>query len=513
MGRRRQQLYDERRLLRHYRRTDARADARADAEADAEADTRADCIANAKADDASTECVVYDGSGQAHVQESTSMSRWNFDFDIDATAIARGALPAVGIVARSGALEDEVDYDTDDCDYESDEDDPRDEEKKRRREACRAAEAVWWTQACWGALICLLPLLALLIACLLAPPRMDMTMPPTPMPMTPSICLQDCPVNENETLVSACSEQGQCSQPYTCVLLGSNGASGCGSSSCPAQADNSSCACESACGCVVKTALAELSFRQCSVMPPVTPAPSTLEDCPDVVCPTPIGYEMLTACTEVGTCDGALCKLPNNHSCGTCSIQSEGASCQCNECTCEVGEGEGEGEGEGASMALPCLLDCCPEDPFVYKGSPYGSPEPTLCGGFDYNCDDDDDMTYDEYPCCHGVAEPIVNEHDNRTIYIVDECAVSNNNAPLSTNGGNAVCGACSGSTVYPGWACEPALAKKRAVLPCPDGCGELVQVTEFSAPVNVSECGLFVDHCVPPNGGDGERCCIVIRR
>ena len=117
---------------------------------------------------------------------------------------------------------------------------------------------------------CCLVVIVVTIVCLTIPGAVS---PPTPAPTTPSICLQDCPVNENETLVSACSEQGLCSQPITCVLLGSNDTVGC-ASTCPAEPDNSSCACEDACGCVVQTALDELSFRQCTAVPIATPPPA-----------------------------------------------------------------------------------------------------------------------------------------------------------------------------------------------------------------------------------------------
>jgi len=148
--------------------------------------------------------------------------------------------------------------------------------------------------------------------------------------------------------------------------------------------------------------------------------------------------------------------------------------------------------------------DCCPQDEFVYLNSPYVSAEPTLCGTTDYNCDN----VTDTLACCHG-ATVVPDPADGRVIYM--RGAFCNNTAvTLVDDDANEVCGACQGeSTVVFGWACAAGISRKRFMPHCPTDCGELLAVTPETPP-DVGECALYVDHCAP-NGGDGERCCLVV--
>lgn len=231
----------------------------------------------------------------------------------------------------------------------------------------------------------------------------------------------------------------------------------------------------------------------------VTPAP-TPEPCPNYLCELPFNSMFISGCTPSGVCMNLSCLLVGGSSCDACDGEN-GASCDCPQCTCEV-----RADQASPIESLACVPDCCPEDPYAFYGSPYSSASPTLCGNYDYNCDD----VEDEYPCCDGLVEPAVVDGE-RMLYNVTLCAEANAGEPL-TDDPLLVCGACSESTIYPGWTCEEPFARrrKRALLPCPDGCSEVVSPTA-SAPPNISQCALFTDHCVPPHGGDGERCCIVV--
>jgi len=150
-------------------------------------------------------------------------------------------------------------------------------------------------------------------------------------------------------------------------------------------------------------------------------------------------------------------------------------------------------------------VDCCPEDPFVFEGSPYASAEMTLCGGRDYNCDGNDD----QLPCCTDDA-PIDNQEDERTIYLASSCNASLQ-VPLST-ATNEVCGACTGTDVVAGWACVEGVARrKRFVPPCPAACNGHLEMVTPATPPDVGQCALFVTGCIEPNGGDLESCCQVV--
>ena len=155
--------------------------------------------------------------------------------------------------------------------------------------------------------------------------------------------------------------------------------------------------------------------------------------------------------------------------------------------------------------------DCCPADPFVYENSPYASSDMTLCATRDYNCDG----VVDELPCCYA-DEPQENVHDARTMYLAVSCNASLG-VPLTADP-LQTCGACTGSTVLPGWACSAGpesstrRRRKRFVPPCPGGCEpDTPQDVTAHQPPDIGECALYVDRCIPPHGGDGEQCCIVV--
>lgn len=150
----------------------------------------------------------------------------------------------------------------------------------------------------------------------------------------------------------------------------------------------------------------------------------------------------------------------------------------------------------------PAPTSCCPNDIFVGNESTYMSASPTLCGGYDYNCDGEE--TY--VACCFS-SVAVVNSVDERIMYTSNS---SNCTADLSIDE-DLVCGACDGTTVFPGWACDSPVLRKRFILPCPAACdGDMVSVTSVTPP-NIGECALFTDHCVGTHGGDGEQCCIVV--
>jgi hypothetical protein len=152
----------------------------------------------------------------------------------------------------------------------------------------------------------------------------------------------------------------------------------------------------------------------------------------------------------------------------------------------------------------PPSAGCCPADPFVFVGSPYASAAPTACNTYDYNCDG----LVSLLPCCAHLVPLAID--GARTLYNASACAATNGGVPLS-NASNDVCGACTGTDVVPGWACSEAIAsrRKRIMLPCPSDACTFVDTTPTTPPA-LGECALFTDHCVPPHGGDGERCCLV---
>jgi hypothetical protein len=233
--------------------------------------------------------------------------------------------------------------------------------------------------------------------------------------------------------------------------------------------------------------------------PPITPAPPTVSPPPTTTPEPPTGAPPGACCCEFcerNVCVNDIasyaeclevCQPPQVVSAQSCTAKwTPGRTCE--ECECDS------------------PFDCCLEDPFVYEGSPYASADETLCGGHDYNCDDEDD----ELPCCHS-DKPAPNPHDERTIYLAETCN-STGQEPLS-NETNEVCGACTGVEVVPGWACVEGVVarRKRFTPPCPLACESAAVPVTPEDPPDVGECALFVDHCLPPHGGDGEQCCLVV--
>jgi hypothetical protein len=250
--------------------------------------------------------------------------------------------------------------------------------------------------------------------------------------------------------------------------------------------------------------------------PPTTPAPGTSDPCEGgISCPYTAGPEAVaTECTVAGTCDGDLCIIGNFRGVvdDECIATNESVSCTLDECACVVAVFANESlvvrecvEPPPPTPA-PTVFDCCPQDEYVGLESPYASASPTLCGHYDYNCDG----VNDTYPCCYDVDAAIVD--GERLLYNASECAAANGDVPLSTTP-EEVCGACEGNlTVVPGWSCSSPISRKRFVLPCPASCDGTVE-TSASSPPDVGECALFTDHCVPPHGGDGEQCCLVVNQ
>lgn len=140
---------------------------------------------------------------------------------------------------------------------------------------------------------------------------------------------------------------------------------------------------------------------------------------------------------------------------------------------------------------------CCARDPYVYEGSPWASASPTLCGNFDYNCDNETDRI----ACC-GPESGIFD--DGRMLFNTTDADDACRAEPE-----RRLCGACTGPEVFPGWSCsEETHAKKRFVAQCPCVDSGPVPVTG-EAPA-VGECAFFVEGCVGSNAGDEVVCCQV---
>lgn len=307
------------------------------------------------------------------------------------------------------------------------------------------------------------------------------------------------------------------------------------------------------CGAVVVlwTILALILVFQCTgdplvpddpIAPPSPPmmGNGTLEVCDSSVeCPTDVGDTIIYDCNTTGTCNGPVCEYafsadqctdePLGHTLD-CVNASGGERCACASCVCVVITNTSlvrrdcvpiTPEPTPAPTSSPTLeptpaptleptpaptASCCPQDPYVYFGSPYASASPTACGTRDYNCDGQNDT----FACCFNV-DPIQLDGE-RALYNASECAVASGDVPLAVPP-DPVCGACADNlTVVPGWACnQPILRRrKRFVLPCPEACDGQVEASQADPP-DIGECALFTDHCVPPHGGDGEQCCLVV--
>jgi len=144
---------------------------------------------------------------------------------------------------------------------------------------------------------------------------------------------------------------------------------------------------------------------------------------------------------------------------------------------------------------------CCTEDPYVYLGSPWASASPTVCGNYDYNCDNETDRV----ACC-GPDSGIID--GDRRLFNTTDLDNSCRAEPV-----NRTCGACTGNELVPGWSCSEAEpTKKRFVPQCP--CIDPSPVPVFAPPQGeapaVGECAFFVDGCVGGSGGDELTCCQV---
>ncbi len=216
-----------------------------------------------------------------------------------------------------------------------------------------------------------------------------------------------------------------------------------------------------------------------------------------------VGFGHTCATTCVGAAQTTnCCQLSNPPwQTPTCTIAWDQTMCE-NDGGTFITDHECREDGQCVSA----LSSCCPEDPFVFHGSPFGSNSPTLCGGHDYNCDGQEL----QYPCANeGLTPSPVEDPHGRTFWTVTEQAC-NATGPLSTDP-DTQCGFCDQAQLVPGWVCSaPQGNAKRNPPTCPSTCQAQIQSITREALPAIGQCSMYVDHCVQQTG-EGETCRIVV--
>lgn len=147
------------------------------------------------------------------------------------------------------------------------------------------------------------------------------------------------------------------------------------------------------------------------------------------------------------------------------------------------------------------VVSCCPQDPFVFAGSPYASNSPTLCGTYDYNCDG----SSQQYPCSsHGLVPSRIDDPAGRTFWLVAD----NTCGSLLGRDAAAQCGGCAQDQTQLGWACSESVSSEPPS--CPPACDDLVLSVSRNSLPTIGQCSLYVDNCAQ-GAVRGESCRIVV--